>query len=254
MKKYLLIISFSLTGAIIFSSCNKKIKEDISSLETQIQELASANAALVEANSNLQNNLNSQDAIFMDAPIEATTTYYDNEDKPVTVSGSYKYKYDLGEWSGTMIAWNDDSIYTIKLERAGDPDWYTGAWVRFYYDAKTKRVDYGYDWHGLGHSWDGLGNNYRTYVYYYGQWYNPIASCTYNVQSIDIVTGDISLTATANASGTYTNNTSIANPGKPASTTLSFTGKLQAYSYEDVSKLRMEKSDLKSKLQENHSF
>jgi hypothetical protein len=223
MKKYILILSITFAGSLLLSSCNKKLKDDVSALDSQVKALQAQNAALLGQSEELQNATNNYTSEFIGEPMHVTTTFFGDTDSLWTVSGSYKViggsAYDFGR----MIEYNNDSIFNIYIERYGDMNGNNfGCYVEFYYNMKTGVVVQDYSKY-IGHWWFLPSNNYNNYAYYNN------AAYKINVKSINFVTGDIDLTAFVEGNGI--NGGSYPNYGKVTNTTINFKGKLKVYNY-----------------------
>jgi outer membrane murein-binding lipoprotein Lpp len=218
MKKVtLLFLSASLMGATLLTSCNKKLKEDIKDLDSQVSDLKSQNEAL-------QNQANTiSAAIGSNEPITATTTFVDDNGATRTWTDTYNFK--AGNYSTQYMEANGDGTFDIYIERFSDVDWYEGAWLEFTYDPTSGAVT---NKEG-GHYWDwNLPYNDAT------RFYEGYTGCTITIaiSSINTTTGAISLSFTGVADDTYGANSStsyVPNDNKGATTTFSFTGTLKVY-------------------------
>jgi hypothetical protein len=218
MKKSFVIFSMLVAGATLFSSCNKKLKDDISDLEKKVNELKKHNSELQEQVNGVENILGSNE------PIAATTTFVDNNDATRTITGVYKFKGGNNE-TQHMIK-NDDGTYDIYIERISDVGWEEGAWVGFTYNPTTKAVT---NKRG-GQYWDDQDPYYDNVRY--DEDYTTGLTFNITVNSLNVATGDISLNFSASGTAAYTNAVEyyyVPNKGKPVSTTFTFAGKLKVF-------------------------
>jgi hypothetical protein len=219
MKKSLVILSLLVAGSTLFSSCNKKLKDDIKDLKQQVDELKKHNSELQEQVNGVENILGSNE------PIIATTTFTDNNNTTRTVVGAYKFK--AGNSSTQRMYDNGDGTYDIYIERFSDVEWYEGAWVAFTYNPTTKAVTNkrgGQYWNDE----DPYYNNAR----YDENYITTGLTFSITVNSLNLATGEISLNFSASGTAEYTNAVVyyyVPNKGKPVSTTFSFTGKLKVF-------------------------
>lgn len=199
MKKLFLIFGVVIAGSP-FVSC-KKMKDDIKDLKNQV------------------NNLNRQ--LGADEPITATTTFEDNNGATRTVTGTYYFKST--DYYSSRMTKNSDGTYNIRIERFEGADGTDGVDLQFAYNPTTKAVT-----SILGiHDWTDA-DPYKNYAQYSGTYSGLSMQVT--IDKFDLETGDISLKFSASGTAAYTAAvTDNPNPGKPCSTTFSFTGKLKAF-------------------------
>jgi hypothetical protein len=220
MKKSLIIFGILLAGSTFFASCNKNLKDDIKNLRQQVDSLKKHNSELQDQIGGVENILGSNE------PISVTTTFKDNNDSTRTITAIHKFKSADNETQS--LAKLADGNYSIYIERFSDVEWYEGAWVSFTYNPTTKAItnkrggQYWYD-----------NDSYDNYARYDDNYAN-LGGLTFdiNIKSINLTTGDISLTFTGSATSAYTSGVPYyyrPNAGKPMSTTFSFTGKLKLF-------------------------
>ncbi|NII26483.1 bZIP transcription factor [Pseudoflavitalea sp. X16] len=222
MKKSSVIFSALVAGAALFSSCNKNLKDDIRDLEKQVKELEDHNSELKEQIGDIKNSLGS------DEPIEATTTFVDDNNVTRTIKDKYHFK--AGNNQTQRLVQKSDGNYDIYIERFSDVMWYEGAWLAFTYNPATKEIT---NKRG-GQYWDDEDAYYDNARYDYNLYQQGL---TFNItlDSINLSTGAIALKFSATATGEYTGNAYSyysPNPGKEMSTNFTFTGKLKLYPYE----------------------
>ena len=205
MKKSLFILTILMAASSMFTSCNKKLKDDMSDLEKEI--------------ANLKGQVNDVKSILgSNEPITATTTFVDHNDSTRTITDTYKFK--AGNNSTQSLKENYDGTYDIYIERFSDVEWYEGAWVEFTYDPQTKTIS---DQRG-GQYWDDE-DAYRDYTRFYDE------DCSITINSIDLKTGNISLSFSG------TSNDSNYGPtanGNDYTTKFNFTGKLKLFPKETI--------------------
>lgn len=221
MKKTVIIFSLLVAGTILFPSCNKNLKDDIKKLKGQVDELK-------KDNQELQDQINGIDSILgSNEPISVMTTYIDDNGATRTVSGIYKFK-TANAYTQWMID-NGDGTYDISIGRFGDVLAQEIVMATFTYNPTTKAVTHKY----VEHNWDDLGP-YGEYAVYYDSYspnHPPVIAITVN--SLNVVTGDISLNVSASGDAAYTTASQQApNPGAPVSTTFSFAGKVKIFTTE----------------------
>lgn len=222
MKKSSVIFSALVAGATLFSSCNKNLKDDVRDLEKQVKELESHNSELKEQIGNIENALGS------DEPIEATTTFVDDNNVTRTIKDKYPFK--AGNNVTQRLVENGDGTYDIYIERFSDVMWYEGAWVAFTYNPSTKEIT---NKRG-GQYWDDEDAYYNN-ARYDQNLYTQGLTLTITVNSLNVSTGAISLKFSAAATSEYTSNIYYyytPNPGKQMSTEFTFTGKLKLFPHE----------------------
>jgi outer membrane murein-binding lipoprotein Lpp len=216
MKKIvLLFLSASLMGATLLTSCNKKLKEDIKDLDSQVSDLKTKNETL-------QNQLNTTSAaIGSNEPITATTSFVDDNGATKTWTDTYNFK--AGNYSTQYMEDNGDGTFDIYIERFSDVDWYEGAWVYFTYNPTTGVLS------------DKSGGQYWDWNLPYGDnasYYESYGNCTANItlSSINTTTGAISLSFSGTSNAAYYTNYPYYCPNDAgATTTLSFTGTLKVF-------------------------
>lgn len=215
------ILTALLLAAVSFTSCNKQLKDDVHELQQRVAELKKKNAILKE-----QAGINSQ-LLGTNEPIEAVTTFEDNDGKSRKIAGLYPLKAD--NTSTQYMMKQPGGTWEIYVERYGDVDKNEGAWVYFLYNPVTKEITEEMG----GHHWQHL-SPYNGSIQYRKQWANG-SKINLTLKNIDLQTGDLSLDFSATATGAYTQgvydvyNYYVPNPGKPVATQFSFAGKLYVY-------------------------
>lgn len=220
MKKLAIIIGVLIAGSP-FVSC-KKMKDDIKDLKNEISDLQKQNDTLKEKNSLLANQADLIGSVIgSNEPVIATTTFEDNSGATRTISAVYKWK-SIDYYTQYMMD-NKDGTYYIYIERFSDVGWNEGAWIDFTYNPTTKAVTN----FATRHYWRDY-DPYSNRARYYGGSYTGL-TLNFTVESFDLTTGAISVKMAASGTSAYTSAYSsyAPNPGKPVSTTLSFTGKLK---------------------------
>lgn len=222
MKRSLIVFGIMITGSAFFSSCNKNLKDDVKDLQQQVEELKKRSSELRDQAKAAGN------AVGTDEPITATTTFTDNSNNTRTIKGTYQFK--SGNSGTQYMVNNENGTYDIYIERFGDVEWEEGAFASFTYNPTTKEITQ----KSGGHYWDDH-DNYANHM-----WYNPgiyASGCTVTitVNSLNVNTGEIAMSFSASATGEYTQaiynmyDYYVPNPGQPASTNFSFTGKLKLF-------------------------
>jgi len=202
MKKSLFIFGMLLSGATLFTSCNKDLKDDVKDLKGRVNQVESIFGTTSEA-------------------ITATTTFKDNNNNDQTITGTYRFK---SSYSTQRLVDNGDGTYDITIERFSDLNWDNGAWMEFTYNPTTKAIT---DKRG-GHWWSN-SDEYRDRARYEGSEDRAGLTINITVDKLDVNTGDISVKFNAIGTEVYTNSIHYydsPNQGKPMSTSFSFTGKL----------------------------
>jgi hypothetical protein len=200
-----------LIGATIFSSCNKKLKDDIESMEKQVADL--------------KDQQNQTDAILgANEPMTASTKFTDDNGDEKIVTDIYKFKSSDNSTQGLYD--NGNGTFTVYIERFSDVDWQEGAVIRFIYNPETKEITD----KSVRHYWS-LNGPYNDNAYYYD--YQTGATINVTINSINISTGNISVNVTASGDEQYSYDyyDQVPNEGSPVTTTLSFSGKLKAFPY-----------------------
>ena len=208
MKKLSIIF---LAFPLLFSSCNKKLKNDLNDLEKSVQEQKDLNAGL----QNQVNNVNS--LLGSNEPMIAITTFKDDNNVDRSVSNTYSFK--AGNYSTQYMEDNGDGTYDVYIERFSDVEWHEGASIGFTYDPVTKAITAPY----IQHYWDWNISGYNDRAYY-NIYSLPLPTMTITINSIDISSGYIDLTAVAQAVDGYNN--TVPNSATACTTSLAFKGKL----------------------------
>jgi hypothetical protein len=220
MKRSLIIFGVLMAGSGFFTSCNKKLKDDVKDLRQQVDSLKKHNSELQERVNDVENILGSNE------PIEVSTTFKDDNDSTRKISSLYKFK--SSNQATQTLNKNAEDNYDIYIERFSDVEWEEGAWVAFTYNPVTKAIT---NKRG-GHYWDDQDPYYDNARYEEGYGNAGDLTLDINVKSINVATGDISLTFSASGNAAYTNDVPYyytPNQGKVMSTTFSFTGKLKLF-------------------------
>ncbi len=216
-KTTLIVISALMIVSGFLTSCNKKLKEDIKELDSQVSDLKTKN-------DQLQGQIDGVNSILgSNEPITATTSFVDDDGVTRTWTDTYKFK--SGNNSTQSMEANGDGTFDIYIERFSDVDWIEGAWLEFTYNPTSGAVTNAEG----GHYWDwNLPYNDRTYFE------SDYTGCTVNItlSNINTTTGAISLSFSGTLDDAYgaTYSTSyVPNDDKGATTTFSFAGTLKVY-------------------------
>jgi len=210
MKRLLFILGFAI-GLFALPSCTKSIKDDIKTLEQQLEELKKKNDLLKGRAGTVEKVTGANEAI------SATTTYKTSRGTPGTYTETYPYKY-AGHSTQVAQKQADGSYYVSIIRFALTQE--DGAIVQFYYNHATKALSNQsviHVWHEPGHS---------MYIRYNSG--KEAEGCTPGVtlKSFDLSSGDISLDVSAAASAAFTQNGGFPYIGQPYTTQFSFTGKV----------------------------
>jgi hypothetical protein len=219
MKKSLIIFGILITGTTFFTSCNKNLKDDIKDLRQQVDSLKKHNSELQESVNGVKNLLGSNE------PARATTTFKDDNDSTRTITGVFYFKG--GNNDTQSMTRNEDGTYSIYIERFSDVWSEEGAWVAFTYNPATKAITDP----RAGQYWDDQDPYYDN-IRYDANYTTTGLTLDINIKSINVATGDISLTYTAAGTADYTNAMPyyyVPNQGKSVSSTFEFAGKLKLF-------------------------
>ena len=212
MKTYIILVSTMLLG---LGSCTKTIKDDLRDLQQKIDALKKKNAELIEKAGGVENLIGS------DEPIIASTTFEGNDGLPIIIKDTFSFKGNSG-YTHSMRPLPNGQIQ-VQIVRFGKPDEAESSYLTFKYDPITKKVTQP----NVQHSWYDR-DIYWNYAIYDPSVYNKGISMKANVEKFDTNTGEIKISFTCQADAEYTSSMDewSPNPGKPMSTTLSFSGKL----------------------------
>jgi len=212
MKRPLIIFSALIAGTLLFSSCNKNLKDDIKDLKKQ--------------NSELQEKLNGiANAIGSDEPITSTTTFKDRDNVARTITGTFNFK-SSGRSTQSLVKY-PDGTYEVYIERYGSLDWEEGAWVAFRYNPTTKAIT---EKRG-GQYWNDYGN-YNNKARFDEAEFSTGLTFTINIKKLDLTTGVISLDVNIAGTDEYANGANewnLPSKGKAVTTSFSFDGKLRVF-------------------------
>lgn len=197
MKRSFVIFCTLMIGALSFSSCNKKLKDDINELKNQIG---------------------------VDEAITATTTFTDKNGTARTITGTYKIK-DSDSESNALVK-NSDGTYSVYIDRSSAVHGDEGVSLEFTYDPASKKITY----KESGHYWTDFGlSNGEAYVYEYDE---PKEGLTFNlnIKTLDLEAGLLNVEVKIEATKEYSNNNGNApNNNAGFTTTYSFSGKLKKF-------------------------
>ncbi len=208
MKKLFLAL---LIAPILFLSCNKKLKKEMDELEKQLQEQKAQNATLQTQINGVASLLGSNE------PMTVSTSFkYDNG---ITRTHSDVYSFKANNYYTQSIVDNGDGTYGIRIERFLDVDWNEAAEIEFTYISSTKAITDA----SISHYWDWNISGYNSSVAY-SSTYSPVPTINITLNSINVSTGEIDLSASASVVDGY--NGYVPNSGMACSTTLSFKGVL----------------------------
>lgn len=223
MKKPLLLFSILVTGAFIFSSCNKNLKDDIKDLQQEVDSLNKHNSELDEKVRSIE------DAIGSNEPIVVTSSFVDDEGKTRTRKDNYRFK--SSGYSTHSLRELSDGTYDVYIERFNDVNWFEGAYVAFNYNPATKAVTN----KRSTHYWDDYSPYGDRCRYDETIYTGSDQTINLNLKSINLTTGEIALDFSASAKGDYTNNyySNCPNPGEAMNTSFSFAGKLKIFPFEE---------------------
>lgn len=255
MKKIFLLLSAALVLGTTFSSCNKKLKDELDELSADVDNLETQNANLQNQTNNLQNqntdlqnqntNLTNQvnvlnEATGANAPIAFSFSGTPTEGTTLNFTGSYIFKPE--GYNSYMEKYADDEYYVYierYLEGSLDGEY---VYIEFYYNPITKEA---YDIE--------IGNNeIYTYGldagYYYFNFDTDEANNTIsiNVTNFDFSTGSVAVEVTASSTADYTDHyfynyaTRQGYNFGVSTFSASFNGKMEYYDYsnESVATLR----------------
>jgi hypothetical protein len=219
MKKIIYIICILFVGTTFLSSCNKKLKDDLDSLEKELADLK-------------ERENQTREILGSNEPIQASTQFVDDNGDTRTIKSTLSFK--ANDYSTQYMEEDADGNYWIYIERFGDVDGYDNsdaesAYIGFLYNTTTNEITN----KDIYHEW--LSNGpYDDNISYYENW-EPAPTINLTLNNINVSTGNISLTVTASGDGDYTNYWGGPNNGESVSTTLSFTGKLKVFAYDPSS-------------------
>lgn len=200
------------------------MEKELVTLRSQQDQLTNQQGSLQNQQGSLQNQQNSISALLgANEPITATTTFVDDNGVTRIITDTYSFK--AGNNSTQYMTENGDGTFEIYIERFSDVEWYEGAWLQFKLDTSDGSITNQYG----GHYWNdqsSYGDNA-----YFAYNYTPAPIMNITVNSINVATGDISVSFSATADGTYTTNYpwQAPNPGLSMTTTFSFSGKLKVF-------------------------
>lgn len=205
MKRSLFVFSALIAGLFVFSSCNKKLKDDIKDLRNQLNDVSNA--------------------IGSDEPITVTTAFKDNNKVSRTLTETYKFK-SSGMNTQRLVKLPDGN-YEIFVERFLDVSWYEGIKCSFTYNPTTKAITH----KRVHHYWDDYAD-YNPSVRYQEDDFNTGLTLKINIKSIDLTTGAISVDVDASGTEEYSNIVSsyyVPSRDAAVSTKFSFAGKLKYF-------------------------
>jgi len=221
MKKTPYILGVLITGALTFTSCTKNLKDDINDLKNQVD-------TLHRSNDSIAGRLNGIELILgANEPLTGSTNFTDNNNATRTVNFNYQFK--AGNINTHYAQELANGKFNIFIRRFSDVEIAEEARIAFIYDAATKEITN----KEVAHYWNNADNYTDRAAYGIYVTNHPGLSITITVNSFNPTTGEISLTANASADAAYsaavTQYVFAPNPGKPYSTTLSFSGKLKVF-------------------------
>jgi hypothetical protein len=212
MKKLFITL---LVVPLLFSSCNKKLKEEVKELDSQVSDLKSKNDALHNQINGLSSILGSNE------PITATTSFVD--DNGVTRTWTDTYSFKSSGPQGQLMEDNGDGTYDIFINRFKDVNGNEGAWVYFTYNPTTGVITN----KGGGQYWE-WNLPYGDQAGYIESYGNCTADIT--LSNMNATTGEISLSFSGTSNSAYYTNYPYYSPNDTgASTSFSFTGTLSIY-------------------------
>ncbi len=187
----LMAVALVMTGT--FSSCNKKLKEEIKDLDKQVEDLK-AQQATTNSNLNATNN-----TLGFNSPFSMSLTTKNGADSTIVVNKTYKY------WTGddyTSMENNHDGTYNVYLYVTEAAYWDNDAYLYFVYNPTTKVVTNGVV------NMDYIDYEYSNKTPTLSQ-ADTEATVTFNVTKFDTSTGVIDVTISgsttnASASNVYT--------------------------------------------------
>ncbi|HVD97073.1 MAG TPA: hypothetical protein VNB90_02640 [Cytophagaceae bacterium] len=194
-KKSMLLMAAAVVMSVAFSSCNKKLKDDIKDLDNQVADLKSQQAT---TNSNLSatnSTLDATNSTLKFYPFSMTVSTKNDNDSAMTISRTYKFNTGP-DYSN--ITNNHDGTYSVYLYVTESAYWDNDAYMGFTYNPTTKVVTNG--------SFD---LNYYDYQYNYKNvrlyQSDADATVTVTVNTFDTTTGavDISVNGTTTTASSY---------------------------------------------------
>jgi hypothetical protein len=157
-----------------------------------------------------------ENALGTNEPLKIDFQTKNQDDLDVSKKTSFLFK---AKGYNEYIEDNQDGTYEIYIERFSDVNWNEGAWIYFEYNLSTKEI-----------------TDEQAGVYFYdrfGRWINPDFNpesagntFTLTVNSINVETGLVDVTATASTIETASNNEYT---NKPMNCTFNFRGKLDIF-------------------------
>ncbi len=219
MKNRVVFFGGLLIASSLLTSCTKNLKNDVNDLKKQVDSLNKYNSELKGQVGNLHAILGN------DEPIAAVTTFVDNNNATRKVEDVYKFK--ANNYSTQSMIKNDDGTYDIYIERFSDVNWNEGALVGFTYNPVTKALS-----HKRGRHYWNNSDPYTSNARYEEDYYSNGLTLNITINHIDVTTGDISLNFSAAGTAAYTSGIYyyyVPNPGKPVSTSFTFSGKCKVF-------------------------
>lgn len=197
MKRSFVLFCTLMVGALSFSSCNKKLKDELNELKNQVG---------------------------VDAPITVTTTFVDAKNVNRTVTGNYKIRD--GASDANALIKNSDGTYEISIERSDANHGDEGVSLKFVYDPATKKFLH----KQIGHYWTDYNSNGEASAFEYE---TPTPGITFNLdlKDLNLETGDISFEVKIEATKEYSQNYQWSVPNRDAGFTSAykFSGKLKKF-------------------------
>lgn len=176
MKKFLSLFAFSFL--LVLTSCTSDLKDDISDLQSELDELRS---------------------LSLFPAVNVTHQYSYNASNPITDELTFQYSNRNYQY----IKDNGDNTYDIYIYNFDNPGWNDDVELEFTYDASTDEVTYlGYDIDYV----NDYGDRIRLREYYFDSLYDTEE---FTINSINVETGEISVVLNFTYSADSNNNIAI---------------------------------------------
>lgn len=199
------------------TSCTKDLKDDARKLKEELEKLQAENDELKNSASNTSR------TVGLDNPLKVTTVLTDFDNNQVTMERTYKFK--ASNSTSSYLLKNNDNTYKILIIRYRDAISIENCAISFTYNPSTKAITNKV----ISQQWWPDNEPSEWWIEYSGGENTAGLTREINIESIDLTTGEISLTAKASATGEYTRNGNGPYEGQPMSTTISYKGKLGVF-------------------------